>query len=338
MSQPPELDDLEALLERLKGTARIRTLAYSDGAGGLPVYGLTLGSEDRSKPTLCIVGGVHGLERIGTRVVLAYLHTLTELLQWDATLRSALERSRIVLLPIVNPGGLAARTRSNPRGVDLMRNAPVESVARASFLVGGQRLSSRLPWFRGSAGQMEAESQALCDFVRRECFEASAVISLDCHSGFGLVDRLWFPYARSRRPFPDLASTFALRQLLDYTLPNHVYRVEPQSQNYTVQGDLWDYLYDAFRDQRPDAVFLPLTLEMGSWLWVRKNPRQALSALGGFNPIKPHRLRRTLRRHLPLLDFLHRAIASHERWLPKDDSQRDALRRAAFRTWYADAL
>ena len=55
---------------------------------------------------------------------------------------------------------------------------------------------------------------------------------------------------------------------------------------------------------------------MGSWTWVRKNPLQGLSALGRFNPMKPHRLRRTLRRHLPLLDFLFHAAASHAAWLP----------------------
>jgi hypothetical protein len=61
---------------------------------------------------------------------------------------------------------------------------------------------------------------------------------------------------------------------------------------------------------------LPLTLEMGSWMWVRKNPLQGLSSLGRFNPLKPHRHRRTLRRHMPLLEFLLHAAASHRAWLP----------------------
>ena len=61
---------------------------------------------------------------------------------------------------------------------------------------------------------------------------------------------------------------------------------------------------------------MPLTLEMGSWTWVRKNPLQGLTSLGRFNPIKPHRLRRTLRRHLPLLEFLFHAAASYRAWLP----------------------
>jgi hypothetical protein len=102
--------------------------------------------------------------------------------------------------------------------------------------------------------------------------------------------------------------------LLDVTLPNHVYRVEQTARAYTIRGDLWDHLYDR-RRATGGGVMLPLTLEMGSWAWVRKNPLQGLSSLGRFNPVKPHRHRRTLRRHLPLLDFLFHAAASHRTWL-----------------------
>ena len=42
-------------------------------------------------------------------------------------------------------------------------------------------------------------------------------------------------------------------------------------------------------------------MEMGSWTWVKKNPRQFFSLLGIFNPLIQHRQLRVLRRHLPLL-------------------------------------
>jgi len=80
-------------------------------------------------------------------------------------------------------------------------------------------------------------------------------------------------------------------------------------------SDLWDHLHDR-RRAVCGGVLLPLTLEMGSWTWVRKNPAQILSSLGRFNPTKPHRHRRTLRRHLPLLDFLLHATAAHRAWAP----------------------
>jgi hypothetical protein len=55
---------------------------------------------------------------------------------------------------------------------------------------------------------------------------------------------------------------------------------------------------------------------MGSWLWVKKNPRQIFSRQGIFNPLILHRQQRVLRRHMALLDFLARAASSYRRWLP----------------------
>jgi hypothetical protein len=125
---------------------------------------------------------------------------------------------------------------------------------------------------------------------------------------------LWYPYARTREAPPDLPHITALARLLDDTLPNHVYRVEQTARVYTIRGDLWDHLYDR-RRAVGGGVLIPMTLEMGSWSWVRKNPLQGLSTHGRFNPVKPHRLRRTLRRHLPLLEFLLHACVSYRRWL-----------------------
>ena len=80
-------------------------------------------------------------------------------------------------------------------------------------------------------------------------------------------------------------------------------------------------------------VFLPFTLEMGSWLWVKKNPRQLLSLFGLFNPILPHRLTRVLRRHLTLFDFLLHATASHQQWLPSQ-STRKSYQAQGLERWY----
>lgn len=332
----PELTVLEALLTRLGDDARVRVLAeVEDGSSRYPVHGIVLGPDRPGLPTLGIVGGVHGLERVGTQVVLSYLTTLVQLLQWDTLLRTSLERTRIVLVPLVNPGGMARRRRSNPDGVDLMRNAPPRIGGRGSFGVGGQRWSSLLPWYMGASGEpMVTEAQALCDFMRAEVFDGSPSIVLDVHSGFGMADRLWFPYAYTRRPFPRLAEVYGLGCLLDRTLPNHVYRLEPQAKAYTIEGDLWDFMLDEHERSHPDRVLIPLTLEMGSWRWVRKNPRQLVDALGIFNPMQPHRLQRILRRHLLLLDFLHRASAAADAWCPRDDRERARRYDAAFARWY----
>jgi hypothetical protein len=345
LGELPELEAVERLLEAASRHGRVEVLAQvpaaPTGPDGIarrsrrfPIHGVTFGSTAPDAPTLAIVGGVHGLERIGAEVAIAYLTTLVAQLGWDELLQQSLERCRIAVVPLLNPVGMAARRRANGNGVDLMRNAPPHPDGGGTPLVGGQRLSPRLPWYMGPPGApMEPEAAALVRYFDAQVFGSRFAISLDLHSGFGMIDRLWFPYARTRAPLPHLAEVFALKQLLDRTLPNHVYRMEPTARAYTIRGDLWDHLYD--RRGGGPGIFLPLTLEMGSWLWVKKNPAQILSALGTFNPVRPHRLRRTLRRHLPLLDFLYRATLSSHVWASPDPARRRQLADAGFELWFA---
>ncbi|MBX3652647.1 MAG: DUF2817 domain-containing protein [Ramlibacter sp.] len=336
----PELDDLERAIAL--GGARLEVItepssAQADGSR-LPIHTVLLGNPSRDAPAVGFFGGVHGLERIGSQVVIAYLHSLLMRLGWDATLHHLLEQVRLVFMPIVNPGGMLRHTRANPNGVDLMRNAPVDAPGPVPFLVGGQRLSAGLPWYRGVRGApMEAESAALCRLVTQELQGRPFSLVLDCHSGFGLRDRLWFPYAHRRNPMPHLAELHALQEVFHQSHPHHAYMFEPQSLQYLAHGDLWDYLYlQACAGQQ--GVFLPLTLEMGSWLWVKKNPRQLFSRRGIFNPLIAHRQQRVLRRHLPLLDFAARAAAGWQRWLPVEPRQVQAHRDAALSRWYAPGV
>lgn len=330
----PELGDLYEVLDLFGDRATVRVLATVEHGGiEFPIIGVVVGAARADAPTLGLIGGVHGLERIGTRVVLAGMRTLARFLTWDRLLRDALSELRLICVPLVNPVGMWLRRRSNEHGVDLMRNAPAHPDGSSTPLLGGQRLSARLPFYQGPAGApMEVGARALCEFIREWVFAARHAIVLDVHSGFGSIDRLWFPYAYTRRPFPSLAEAYALARLLDDTLPHHIYVMEPVSRNYLVAGDLWDYLYD----QHGGRTFMPLTLELGSWAWVRKNPRQIFDVLGGFNPIRPHRLRRTLRRHLPLIEFLLRAVAAGESWSAFDEHERTRLESEAHRLWFSD--
>ncbi|WP_290874050.1 M14 family zinc carboxypeptidase [Aquabacterium sp.] len=331
----PELDALYRLIDEGAPDLQPQVLCQVDaGSQRFEVIALTLGNPSPEVPAMGYFGGVHGLERIGTEVVLTYLATLVQRLKWDQLLHRQLESLRLVFMPLVNPGGLWQGTRANPNGVDLMRNAPVHATEPVPFLIGGQRLSAILPWYRGPlhAG-LQPEAQALCDVVERELLPHRFSLALDCHSGFGVDDRLWFPYAHTSRPIEHLAELHALSRILDAGQAHHPYVFEPQSLQYLTHGDLWDHLYLRSREQAPERLFLPLTLEMGSWLWVKKNPRQLFTRHGIFNPLIDHRLHRVLRRHLGLLDFMGRAAMSHTHWLPSDLA-RDAERQAALNRWY----
>jgi hypothetical protein len=334
MQMLPELREIEHILELGRGhmQSRVACEVHADGKT-FPVYQMTLGNPDPKTPSIGFFGGVHGLERIGTHVLLYFLRSLLTRLEWDKSLHHLLQDVRLVFMPLVNPGGMWRATRCNLRGVDLMRNSPVEATGGAPFLLGGQRISPHLPWYRGAAGaEMEQENLALCRTVTEELLARPFSIALDCHSGFGARDRVWFPHAHSVHPIDHLADILRLEELFQETYPNNRYLFEPQSLHYRTHGDVWDYLYlQSLRDR--SKTFLPLTLEMGSWLWVKKNPLQFFSRHGLFNPSVEHRLQRVLRRHNVWLDFLMRAASGHEKWMVNGPTRLRMQERAVAR-WY----
>ncbi|MDX1588575.1 MAG: DUF2817 domain-containing protein [Oleiphilaceae bacterium] len=332
--QLPELTRLERLLCEAPACFSAEVITrVSAGPLELPVYQVTVGNAPADAPALLLVGGVHGLERIGTEVILAWLDSLSQRLRWDHQLAELLDRVRLVLVPILNPGGMLMNRRSNPQGVDLMRNAPLWAQTDSAWMLGGQRFSRHLPWYTGTPEiTMEAESLALEKLIMELLPGRPFSLSLDCHSGFGQKDRIWFPYAYRRRPMRRVADMMALKLLWQQAYPHHDYLFEPQSAQYLTHGDLWDYFYKQV-NKAHDLRYLPLTLEMGSWRWVRKRPRQLLRLDGLFNPQVPHRHQRVLRAHLLWLDFLLKATAHHHQWLPKGE-QEFTLRQAALMHWY----
>jgi hypothetical protein len=331
----PELQQIEAIIQQ-GNTPHLRSKVLCRvpcGDDALPVYALTLGNNAQDIPCVTYVAGIHGLERIGTQVVIAFLEGLLERLKWDRALTETLQQVRINVLPIINPVGMLRNTRSNGQGIDLMRNAPVDSYEKTILLAGGHRISSLLPWYRGRTNEpMQPEAQALCDFIAQEVLPAPFSLVLDCHSGFGFHNQIWFPYARSRRePIKHLKEVCNLRNLFMQTYPHQDYLFEPQSQHYLAHGDLWDFLY--LKSLESGNIFLPLTLEMGSWRWIRKNPLQLRQLQGLYHPIKPHRLNRVLRSHLILMEFLLHAALSYQNWI--NNGEAATLEQQALMLWYS---
>lgn len=330
-----ELAQLETIIAQLGERAQVETLARIHFQGReFPIYSIMLGSMRSDVPVLGFFGGVHGLEKIGSEVILSYLQTIVQLLDWDEEFNQRLEKSRLVFVPIVNPVGVFQGTRSNGNGVDLMRNAPVEGCGNTK-LYSGHRLSPKLPWYRGNGLEMEIESQALCRVVEHHLFNAPLSLALDLHSGFGIQDRLWFPYASKKEPFPNIGEAYALKTLFDRCYPNHFYRIEPMSEEYVINGDLWDYLYNSFMQTQDHGLFVPLTLEMGSWLWLRKSPWHLFQRHGLFHPLLPHRHQRILRRHFTLFDFLYRSLLYPSRWATLNPERLEFNQQQAIRFWYA---
>lgn len=316
----PEIFEVEQLADQYRGLLNVEKLGeVSHGKYQFPLYGMSMGSTKPDAPVFGLFGGVHGLERVGSHVLIAFLKTLLYRTRWEKDWEQFFSECRLVTIPIINPLGMALVRRGNGNNVDLMRNSPINADGGKLIpLVSGHRVSPRLPWYRGVEGAApEKENQAVFDFCEKYFFKSQKVITLDLHSGFGLKDRLWYPWSSSTTPFPHEPEALQLKKLLEETYPYHVYTVEHQSLNYSNHGDLWDWIYQAYMNANPDGQYLPLTLEMGSWLWVKKNLWQVFSWEGLFNPVKKHRYARTMRRHNHLLELLLKASRYHEPWSKK---------------------
>ena len=320
----------------LKKLVHFETLSEINYKGEkFPIYSFTIGSENPEHPTLFMVGGIHGLERIGAQLAWSLLKTTLDRLVWDESLQELFKNIRLVVIPLVNPVGYYKFKRCNGNDVDLMRNSPVRAIDSTPFLLGGQSYSKKLPWFQGNLEILEEENRVLHNKFIQSCRQSKCVISIDFHSGFGMKDRIWFPYSYTKMPFELIAEMNAFTKLFQETHPYHVYKIEPQSKGYLLNGDIWDYLFFELKTINPNAIFLPLTLEMGSWMWVRKNPLQLFSKQGMFNPIKEHRLKRTYRRHHLLFEFLLKAIRSHSVWSSLDSYSQQKHYKSGMERWYA---
>lgn len=113
----PEYDQLLALLEL--GAPWFQTEVVCNVAARdhtFAVHVASLGTRAPDAPAIGIFGGIHGLERIGTQLVLDYMRSVLCRLAWDELLHRQLETVRLVFMPIVNPGGMYVATRANQIG------------------------------------------------------------------------------------------------------------------------------------------------------------------------------------------------------------------------------
>ncbi|MES3038027.1 MAG: M14 family zinc carboxypeptidase [Bdellovibrionota bacterium] len=334
------ITDLQKLAKIIQRDASLSQIVRSHVLGEVqfrdtsyPLLSFSVGSTNPYHPVLFLTGGFHGLERIGAQVAWSLLKTTVDRLLWDKSLCSLFENLRLIVVPLVNPVGYVNHFRSNGNGVDLMRNSPVDATEKPPYLLGGHRISNKLPWYRGTEGTLEFENKLIEKLFKDEVINSDCVVSMDFHSGFGMRDRLWFPHSYTSKPFDHLPEFHALLSLLEQTHPYHIYHIEPQSRAYLLSGDIWDHLY-LLRQSQNMKTYIPLTLEMGSWNWVRKNPLQIFSRHGAFNPMKEHRVKRTYRRHHLLFDFLLKALYSNEVWATLDTSQRAKHSSSALERWY----
>jgi len=143
---------------------------------GRPIRVFSFGEGPR---TILLMAGVHGDEKRGVRVVRSVLRRLRAEYQVSgvgcrvsgfghgipdaSTLEpgtrhpapAARAGTRIVVMPLANPDGYAAKTRHNARGIDINRNFPTKDFDGGPEAPGGAEPAS------------EPETQAILDLVER---------------------------------------------------------------------------------------------------------------------------------------------------------------------------
>ncbi|EMK00614.1 M14 family zinc carboxypeptidase [Leptospira sp. WS58.C1] len=284
-----------------------------------PIYSLEIGTkEGLEKHPVGITAGVHGLETIGIQILIDFLEYIIHPRSTGFLPELKKGKLGLVVIPIVNPGGVAAKTRANPGGVDLMRNSGIDAEKPLPFF-GGQKFSNKLPYFRGHG--LEPESRTLSRTVFEKFFHVrdSILPVLDLHSGFGTVDNVWWPYAYTHKPCPD---TFLYERIASH-LKGHCGHINfaygPQSASYTTHGDLWDKFYDHYQELYAEQAgwsskFLPLTLEVGTWSDIKEEPLKLFSKKGIFRPAE-HNKSEVLTRYRGFLrDFVRLGLTKPKDW------------------------
>ncbi len=116
-----------------------------------------------ARAPVLLFGGIHGDEPASVRVCQALLASSTS---WSG--------DSLLVVPALNPDGLAAGKKNNARDVDLNRNFPARSWSH----------EHRPGYFPGAAPLSEPEAETLAHLVRAFC--PRLVISI--HQPFGCVN------------------------------------------------------------------------------------------------------------------------------------------------------
>jgi predicted deacylase len=292
----PRVGELETRWRELAARLGARESMAGQSVEGRPIWRFDIGPAGPDRPTVLLTALIHGVEVIGS---LALLDVVTRLLDAGAELR---ERTRFVVMPVLNPDALAANLarlqrgrpagrRKNANGVDLNRNFPLvgNERPRHPFAGSGLRFS---PHYRGPHPLSEPESRA----VHAVATELRPSLSLGFHS-FG--NMLLYPWGHSRRPNPRAAPYQRLALAFSRAVRQIPYRCGQAIDFYPTVGDLDDWLDDNFGT-------LALTVEVGKLSKQLFHPLRLLNAFWWMNPMQ---IEPTVRNVSPgILDLMRAAI------------------------------
>ena len=112
-AQEPPPDPVREL-ERLARSDRVGTIRIGESPGGraISLASVSGGGADGARPALLVVAGARSAHRIGTDVALALIERLSEDYGRDSAVTALLDRSTVLVLPLLSPDAAEASTRS----------------------------------------------------------------------------------------------------------------------------------------------------------------------------------------------------------------------------------
>ncbi len=162
-------EEIEVFLDEIKlnypSITSLETVGYS--TDGRVIRAIVISDNPATlegEPAIRLTGGIHGSEMISVEVMIRFIEYLTYNYSINSEVAGLINSRYIVIIPVFNPDGLAAKNRNNSNGVDLNRNFSYAWSAGSSH---------------GDYAFSEAESCAMRDFSESNVFHLSATF----HSG-----------------------------------------------------------------------------------------------------------------------------------------------------------
>ncbi len=236
----------------------------SVGAGlsedGRPIRAIVISDNptvQEGEPSIRLTGGIHGSEKITVELMIRFIEYLVSNYNKPGSeeITDLINSRYIVIIPVMNPDGLAAGNRFNSRAVDLNRNFSYAWEAGVSH---------------GDYPFSEAESQAIRDFSTSNIFH----LSVTYHSG-AVVLNLPFDYGAEHATTPVVPDENTLVRSfgLAYSesglfLDNPDVMSSVYSYNGIINGGDWYIAYGSLQDWSYKVTgCLDLTIEV-----ARRNP------------------------------------------------------------------
>jgi protein MpaA len=168
---------------------RVQQLDDCRSHNGVPIYHYERTGSDKNPKRIFAKALIHGDENLAGTVVRA----------WMARLEKIDPRNTWRVIPVVNPDGWKAKTRTNAKGVDLNRNFPTGDWERQAIAYWKKKTKSDPRRYPGPGAASEIETKCLMRHF--EDFKPDFLISV--HTPLGVLD-FDGPKIKSPPPFKPL--------------------------------------------------------------------------------------------------------------------------------------